>query len=604
MRTPNPDGTTLPLSVAQRGLWVASKLAPPGIVFNIAEALDIHGGVDEGLFVRAMYRLAGEIEPSRTQILEEAAGPRQLITAQFEGDCPVVDFTGEAAPFEAAFGWMQAEFSRPVTFGVDPLWKSALLRLGASHYVWYHRCHHVVMDGYSGGLIAKRLASLYNAMLDGVEPEASPFGTLESLLEMEVLYRASERHVRDRSYWLAHLADPPPPVSLARHRRGAGTGPLRRHTAILDAATAERLRGLARGLGSTLPQVLIALVAVYVGRVSGAADLTLGMPVTGRVGHAMRAVPAMVANAVVMRFRLDQAMTLGEVVAQSGRNMRGALRHQQFRYEDLRRALGLFHTDQQLSWTGVNIEPFDFDLTFGGHPVTAHNLSNGPVEDLTVFVYDRNDDRGLRIDFDANALLYGHDDLRRHGDRLLRLIARLVDDPEQPIGAPVLLAGGEREMLLSLRGPALGPVEDVAAVIAAQAALRPDAVAVLGGGEGEALTYAALLAAAAAVAARLRRAGIGPGQLVALAPERGPMMVALLLGVLEAGAAFLPLDPDGPVARHRTVMEVARPAALLGGRRRPSGSGSRGSRGARCCRGRGCLRRSGRPGRCRRGRRT
>ena len=567
MRTPHPDGVLLPLSVAQRGLWVASKLAPPGIVFNIAEALEIHGGVDEDVFVAAMYRLAAEIEPSRTQIIEEASGPRQLISERFEGECPVVDLSvgdlagSGAEALEAAMDWMRAELGRPVTFGRDPLWKSALLRLGPDRYVWYHRCHHVAMDGFSGGLIAKRLAELYNLMLAGGTPGASPFGTVRDLLAMEAAYRASDRHGRDRAYWLEHLAEPPPPVSLARHRR-VGTGPLRRHTAMLDAGVTGRLRGLARELGGSLPQLLIALVAVYVGRVAGVTDLTLGMPVTGRVGHAMRAVPAMVANAVVMRFRLSPEMGLGEVVAQSGRNMRAALRHQQFRYEDLRRALGLFHTDQQISWTGVNIEPFDFDLTFGGHAVTAHNLSNGPVEDLTVFVYDRNDERGLRIDFDANALLYEADDLRRHGDRLVHLIGRFVDEPAVAIGAPALLAESEREMLVSLRGPVLDGVEDPLDVVRRRAAARLDAVAVRG--EQGVLTYAALMARVEAVAAGLLAAGIGAGDLVVLAPERGPEMVALLLGVLAAGAAFLPLDPDGPEERHLVILGAARARWLLG----------------------------------------
>ena len=553
-------GELLALSVAQRGLWVSSKLAPADIVFTIAEAIEIHGAVDTRLFMLALERLANEIEPSRTRLIEEASGPRQRISETFEGECQLLDLAGTEAPFAAAMRWMQAELSRPIGFARDALWASALIRLGPSHYMWYHRCHHVVMDGFSGGLIANRLAILYNAMIAGEEPPACPFGRLATLLEMEAAYRASDRHARDRAYWLEQLADLPAPVSLARTRR-AGTGPLLRHTAVLDALLAQRLMSLAREIGGTLPQILIALVAIYVHRVTGAPDLTLGMPVTGRVGHAMRAIPAMVANAVVMRFRFGPDMTLADVVAQSGRNMRAALRHQQFRYEDLRRALGLFHTDQQISWTGVNIEPFDFDLSFGGHPTTAHNLSNGPVEDLTIFIYDRNDDRGLRIDFDANALLYEPEELARHSARLVGLIESVSGEPARPLSQLKLFAAGEREVLLSIRGPKLDGIEDVVDLLSRQAVLRPDAIAVRG--PTGALTYRALLDEAGLIAAALGRAGIGDGDLVAVATDRDAGMVATLLGILSAGAAFLPLDPDGPPERARMILDDARPSAVL-----------------------------------------
>lgn len=555
------QGQLLPLSVAQRGLWVSSKLAPPGIVFNISEAVEIHGSVDESVFLDALLQVANEIEPSRTQLIEEASGPKQIVTERFEGDCPLLDMSDAEDPFAAAMAWMQAELSAPVQFGRDPLWKSALLRLGAAHYVWYHRCHHVVMDGYSGGLIAQRLADVYNALLEGREPAPCPFGKLDALLDLEAEYRASDRHARDRAYWMTQLADLPPPVSLARGRRH-GTGPLLRHTAILGEAATRRLAELAREGGSTLPQILIALFAAYVHRVTGAPDLALGMPVTGRVGRELRAIPAMVANAVVMRFRFQPSATLAEIVAQSARNMRGALRHQQFRYEDLRRALGLFHTDQQISWTGVNIEPFDFNLTFGGHPSTAHNLSNGPVEDLTVFIYDRNDGRGLRIDFDSNSLIYTKGELERHADRLLRLIEAILAEPARPIDSFPLYAAGEREMLLAIRGETLATApEDPVKLLDRVARARPDATAVRG--EAGFLTYDALRLAVRAIADRLAAAGIGAGHVVAIAPEREAEMVAIVLGVLAAGAAFLPLDPDGPPERAQIILEDAAPSALL-----------------------------------------
>src|SRR5579859_3460090 len=96
----------------------------------------------------------------------------------------------------------------------------------------------------------------------------------------------------------------------------------------------------------------------------------------------------------------------------------------------------------------INIEPFDYDLRFAGHPVTLHNLSNGTADDLAIFVYDRGDERGLRIDFDANPTLYSARDLAQHQHRFLRLIASMTRDPSLVVGQLDLLDEDERRRLL------------------------------------------------------------------------------------------------------------------------------------------------------------
>ncbi len=418
---------SLPLSVAQLGLWFSQKIAGPGANFNLAEAIDIHGWIDPGLFLRALREVSSEAEAVRVRLIDVDGVPRQCVIGTRIDEFPYFDYSELADPAAAAERWMAQELHSRTEVDGGPLWSCALFKLAHDRHVWYHRAHHIVLDGYAGGLIARRVAEVYSAYALNREPDGAGFHSLASLLESEDSYRASDRCRRDREYWHAQLADLPEPVTLSR-RRTRGEGGLRRSTGFLGGDSSRRLRALGKRHSASLPQVLIALIAAYYFRATGASDLVLGMPVSGRVNHQLRHTPGMLANAVLLRLRMKPQQTLGELIAQVARVVAQALRHQRYRYEDLRRELGLVGQGQRVAWLGVNIEPFDYALDFGGASGVPRNLSNGSAEDLTVFVYDRGDDGGLRFDFDANPSLYDQAELDEHRRRLQRLIDAALSD--------------------------------------------------------------------------------------------------------------------------------------------------------------------------------
>lgn len=559
-RTTPPQ--VLPLAIGQRGIWVSSKIAPSDSVFNISEYVQIEGALVPALFIRALYALANEAETARTRIVDTDDGPRQVIEPYYAGTIPFIDFTDETNPLAAAEAWMMAELSEPVDLAGTRLWFSALLKLGDERWIWYHRCHHIILDGFGGGLLARRCAELYSALVEKREPEPCPFGSFATIVESEQAYRSSVRHERDRDYWRERLAGLPEPISLAK-RRAAPTGGLLRSTARLSQEKSVLLREIAKQAGGTMPQVLIALLAAYIYRVSGADDLVMGMPVTGRTSGVLRRIPGMMANAIAVRLAMSPEVTLGDLVQQVSKAVMGGLRHQQYRYEDLRRDLGLLRQDQQISWTGINIEPFDYDLRFGGLPSSTHNLSNGSVEDLTIFVYDRDDGRGLRIDFDANPGLYTTDELQEHQERLVRLIEAVIENPSGPIGALDILSRDERRLIETAWNDTAHKVSPLPwiAEFEAQAELTPERLAVADATHS--YTYATLNEEANRLAHTLLAHGIGPGSLIAVALPRNRHLPASLIAIHKAGAAYLPLDPEAPPARLALTLEDAQPALLL-----------------------------------------
>jgi enterobactin synthetase component F len=554
--------SSLPLTTAQRGLWVGQKIGSKHVTVNVAEAVELFGPIQPPLFQQALRQLTCEFETLRIQVVEHQGVPRQVIAPAHSGDFPYMDFREYPDPLEAARQWMMAEVIKPIDLAIDTLWFGALFRLGEAHYLWYHRAHHIVLDGYTGGMVAQRLAEIYSAYVRGEEPTPSEVNPLANLVELEAHYRQSERYQRDRAYWIAQMQNVPEAITLSRHKAVA-MGGLMRSTGYLSPADTERLREHGRQCSASLPQMLIALVAAYYHRVTGATDLVMGMPVTGRINGQFRRTPGMVANAVPIRLAMDANAPISALFGQTAQVVKQALRHQQFRYEDLRRELGLVNLGQQLAWLGVNIEPFDYSHDFGGASARAHNLSNGSGEDLTVFVYDRGNEAGLRFDLDANPSLYGTAELDEHCQRLLRLVAAVVDDPQQALGAIDILGAPERQRLLQDWNDTAGPLPELPlpAWFERQAHTTPDAPAVVYG--DRTLTYRQLRQQATLLAQQWIDDGLLPGDIVAVAMPRSEQLLTVMLAVLWIGASYLPLDPYAPMERTRLMIDDASPIALV-----------------------------------------
>ncbi|MFF0205651.1 amino acid adenylation domain-containing protein [Streptomyces sp. NPDC005017] len=553
----------MPLTAAQTGMWFAQALDPRSPALNTAECLEIHGTVDPGLFAQALVRTADEAESLRTRIAETPDGPRQFTVRLDDFPLHTADLREAADPDADARAWMDADLARPCDLATGPLFRHALLRVGDDRWLWYQRVHHLVMDGFGYSLLVRRTAEIYSALVAGEQPGGSPFGSVTDLVADDLAYRASEQYTTDRAYWGEAFADRPEAPALAGRAALPSRTFLRSSAHIAEEVTT-RLRTLAGELRATWPELILAAQALYVSRVTARPDVVLGLPLMGRMGSVALRVPAMVMNVLPLRLEVRPATTLAELTRQVVLAMRAARRHQRYRYEDIRRDLGLLGEGRPLVGPLVNIMPFDYELTFAGARAVAHNLSAGPVDDLTVNVYDRADGRGLRMDHDANPALYTREEVAVHQERFLALLARVADcDPAAPLARLGVATDTERHLVLEEFNATtrsvppttlIGPVE-------AQARRTPDAPALVHG--DLTLTYAELNQRANRLAHDLLDRGVGPGGLVAVALPRSVPLIVALLAVLKTGAAYLPLDPGYPAERLGHMLDDAGPVCVL-----------------------------------------
>ena len=205
---------------------------------------------------------------------------------------------------------------------------------------------------------------------------------------------------------------------------------------------------------------------------------------------------------------------------------------------------------------------FDYDLNFAGCKATTHNISNGPVDEFAIAVYDRQDGSDPRIDFDANPAHYTQEEVAAHQQRFTTLLQQLVS-PELPLHAYELLLPDELNTVVSSFNATAHAVAEATLpqLVEAQVARTPDLTAIMFGERS--LTYAELNARANRLARHLAAMDIGPETLVGICLPRSQEMVVGLLAVLKTGAAYLPLDPEYPQARLAEMLQDAAPACVL-----------------------------------------
>ncbi|MFS0664841.1 amino acid adenylation domain-containing protein [Bacillus mojavensis] len=559
-----PDTKDLRYSLtgAQSGIWFAQQLDPDNPIYNTAEYIEINGPIDISLFEKALRHVIKEAESLHVRFGEDMDGPWQMMNPSPDVQLQVIDVSSEPNPEKTALNWMKADLAKPVDLQHDLLFREALFKVGPQRFFWYQRIHHIAIDGFGFSLIAQRVAHAYTALAGGRSADDRSFGSLQDILAEDAEYRSSDTYEEDRQFWLNRFADRPEVVSLAERAPRTSKSFLRQ-TAYLPPSDVNALKEAARYYAGSWHEVVIAVSAAYVHRMTGSEDVVLGLPMMGRMGSASLNVPAMVMNLLPLRLSVSPSMSFSELVLQISREIRSIRQHHKYRHEELRRDLKLIGENHRLFGPQINLMPFDYGLDFAGARGTTHNLSAGPVDDLSINVYDRTDGSGLRIDVDANPEVYSESEIKVHQQRILQLLQTASAGEDMLIGQMEFLLPAEKARVISEWNETAKPEQllSLPDMFEEQANRSPERIALIC--DHIQLSYQELNEQANRLAHLLIEKGLGPEQFVALALPRSSEMVAAMLAVLKTGAAYLPLDPEFPADRISYMLKDAKPSCMI-----------------------------------------
>jgi amino acid adenylation domain-containing protein len=562
------DGSPLPLSFAQERLWFLDKLAPGSPAYNLPLALRIDGPLDAGALARAFAALVRRHEALRTTFAEQAGKPVQVIAGSVDWELEVADLSlfGEEAEAEARRR-AAADAVRPFDLAQGPLLRAALLKVDEYRHVLLLAIHHIVSDAWSMGVLVSELTALYA----GEELPPLPVQAADHAVWQRAWLGGGELD-RQLGFWRDHLAGAPAHLDLPADRPRPPVQSLRggRVPVALPADLSGGLSALARSGGATVYMAVLAAWDALLSRLSGQRDVVVGTAVANRDRPELERLIGFFVNTLALRVDLSGDPAFGELVERGRRTVLDAFAHRDLPFEKLVEEM---HPARDRSRQPV----FQGMLTFQNVPPGTsgvEGLALTPLEveadtaklDLTLSLYEEGGRIQGTLEYASD--LFERATAERWVGHFQTLIGGAVAAPAARLSELPLLSAAERAQLLEAwnRTAADFPREaTVHGLFAEQAARTPRAVAAVHGEQS--LTYGELARRAERLARRLLALGVAPEERVGLCAGRSLGMITALLGILEAGAAYLPLDPSYPPERLAWMLADAGATVLLAERR-------------------------------------
>ncbi len=557
--------TERPLSHRQRLIWAGQRLDPDVPLYNMAHAATIGAAIDPEAFQRALTALVAESDALRTVIVEEEGEPAQRTLDTLDpGPIPVIDLADDPDPDHAADRWIAERARRRLDLSAR-LWDTALLRLEPDRWIWFLNQHHLITDAWSVSLLLGRQGELYAAALDPTaEPGGRPLAPFAEFLDAEAAAVGSKGHRRAVAHWerwsAEHGARATDPMAFYGHRPTTVGPETVRVTAAIDGERGRRVAAfLARPEISALSPELTALrffqtvLVTYLHRTTGAEALTIGLPFHNRASRDAKRTAGLCMNIVPVAATIDGDETLVDLSARLGAQTFEAMQHGRFGPGGALPAGPGSRFEVVLNYLHVP------DETFGGLPIEdrwVHPGAGDRDHGLRLQIRRLVDDR-FRLYFDVKTDLFDTEARRALVDQFLGVIDGWLSDPEATVGALPMVTSTDADRLITgfnrSTGPSL-PSSTVVDEFESIAADHPDAVAIAG---AETLTYGELNGRANRLAHDLGSQGVGPGDTIGIALDRGADALAAILGVLKSGAAYVPMESSVPPLRLAQIVADA-----------------------------------------------
>ncbi|HYN83948.1 MAG TPA: amino acid adenylation domain-containing protein, partial [Pyrinomonadaceae bacterium] len=565
------DFNAFPLSFAQQRLWFLDQLEPGAASYNMPSVVRLEGPLDATALEAALGEVVSRHEALRTTFSVIGDEPVQVIAPSLALRLAVHDLTNLDAGAAAAESARLAaeEARRPFDLARGPLVRAALLRTSATSHVFVLVMHHIVSDGWSMNVLLREVAALYEAFAAG-RPSPLPELPIQyadfaewqrERLDGEVM----ERHL---DYWRRQLGGALPVLELPadRPRPPAQTFGGASVSFELSADAAQALRELSRREGATLFMTLLAAFQTLLHRYTRQTDISVGVPVANRTRAEVEDLIGFFVNTLVLRADLSGDPTFTELLARVREVALEANAHQDVPFEKLVEALQPERDPSrnplfQVLFALQNAPPDE--LRLGDVVMHVEEFDSGSTRfDVELHVRERG--AALAGTLVYNTDLFDETTARRMVGHFRTLLEGVAADPRRRVSALPLLTRDERRQVLdewNATGARFTPAASLHELFEQQVARTPDAPAVSFGGRE--LSFRELDESANRVARRLRREGLSADGVVGICLERSTDLMVAVLGVLKAGGAYLPLDPEYPRERLRLMLEDSRARMLL-----------------------------------------
>ncbi|MEU3457364.1 amino acid adenylation domain-containing protein [Micromonospora sp. NPDC006766] len=564
------------LSFGQERIWFTEQLTPGTAAYVVHATVRLRGPLDVDLLRAALDATAARHDSLRMRFTENADG-EPVVEVLPEVRVPV---TVTAAPAEPdAHELVAVSVHTPFGLGVAPLLRVLVVRRSDEDHILHLAMHHIISDGWTLDLLLGEVAATYAALRDGGLPPPAPATTYAD-------YAAWQRNRLDGpatgdgfAYWATALAGVPPlELPTDRPRPAVQTYAGDTHRFTIDADLTDGLRRLSRAHRATLYMTLLTGLQAVLFRHSGQRDFAIGSPVAGRMVPELENLIGLFVNTLALRADIHPVGPAGaepsfaDLLRRTRTTVVRALAYQEIPFERLVKELNVARDVSRAPVFQVLFALQNYARGDSRWPedLRAEGVGTDAATarfDLSLYVGETAD--GLRGMFVYHTDLFDEATVRRLAESLTALLRAAVARPDLPVADLDLLDAGERDRLLALARPdhdgsaagVTGTAVTLADLVGPHVAATPDAPAVVCG--PDTVSYRELDRRANRLAHWLRARGVGPDRLVGVLLEQSVELAVTLLGVLRAGGAYLPLDPEQPAARLGLMLADALPIVVL-----------------------------------------
>ncbi len=559
-----------PASLSQRRMWLVQQFDPQSVAYNVALALRLRGPLDAQRLVRALELLVQRHEALRTRLTLQQGRVMQVVEPSAPLHFERIDLgaTPPGAREAAARALLSARAAMPFDLRQAPLHRATLARLADDDHAFLWSQHHAITDNWSLMVLLRELFLCEAAWAAGRTPQlpALPVQYADHALHQHAPAQV-ERRTAQRDYWLTRLSALQPlllPTDFPRPARPSFRGS--KVSVPLSPQLRAAVQAAAVRAQATPFVVLLAAFQLLLSRQAGVLDVAVGVPVANRHELLTESLVGTMVNTLVLRTDLSGDPTVGELLQRVRRTALGAFAHQDMPFDELVEALDRGRARQPDGLVRVLFNVVNAPL--GALPAVPFRYEEFELDrtaaqfDLSLHV---DTEFGHRIHIEYATDLFLPATARRWLDNYLTLLQGLLQVGDAlPISALDGLSPAEQALIGSWQGTAAPlparPLVHTQLGIGARA--RRDEVALVDAG-GVQLRFGELEARSNALARLLRNRGIARGHRVGLCGPRDVHMVVAMLGVLKAGAAYVPLDPAFPHERLAHMVAGAQPTALV-----------------------------------------
>jgi amino acid adenylation domain-containing protein len=568
--TPRADRTSAAVSFAQQRLWFLDRLEPNRASYNVPRAIRMTGSLEVVALRRTLNELVARHEPFRTRFAEVDGTLRQIISADARIPLPVTDLS-RLPPDERNLKSQQLameEAARPFDLAQGPVIRAGLLRLSADEHVLLLTTHHIVSDAWSAGILLQEIGELYNSFASRKPSPLSPLPIqYADFAEWQREWLQGEVLEEQLGYWKEQLAGATV-LNLPADRPRTTTPTFRGayESLALSELLSRELGELSKREGATIFMSLLAAFQTLLWRYTGQEDIVIGSPIAGRNRAEIEGLIGFFVNTLALRTSAAGNPTFRELLGRVKETALGAYAHQDLPFEKLVEEL---QPERDLGRNPLFQVMFQFQnssrsmLKLEGLTLDSLDVSTKTAKfDLTLAALEK--DAVLNLVMEYSTDLFDRETIRRMLRHYATLLDGIIANPDLRIDAtPLMTVADRHQVVIDWNETQAEFPRDrcIHQLFEEQAARTPDKVAVVF--DNEQIKYDELNRRANQLAYYLRKRGVGPETRVAICVERSIELIVGLLGILKAGAAYVPLEPAYPLERTAFILEDSQPRILL-----------------------------------------